>query len=267
MRTREIVALVAVLFAALSVGLITNPASFGENLLASICDLVLGIFIALYLINRVMNRERHGRWQRVRMLSYRSIASQCELIYFAFMGESGRALGSRRATSDCEDGPTEPLPLSRSFHLLAEEITARSQELATPNTIVFDPALAREYPHAASYAEGQGGVTRVSTRRGAEDLRREELQASSSQFLLANVSPHFENLAVGVFPRILELDEESELVSSFIEVESAYRDWSSNVATIEGDWGMPEKFGWDAAAQFCDGMSTMLRLIEASKFP
>lgn len=85
MRRKEIYLLSAVLLAVLSTGFIADFASFVENVLASAADLIVGIFIAFYLIDRISRRERMRKWEHVKMLSYHSIDAVCERIMFIFL--------------------------------------------------------------------------------------------------------------------------------------------------------------------------------------
>jgi hypothetical protein len=236
-RAREAFILLGILLVAIAAGLITNPGSFGEDLTASICDLVLGIFITLFILDRITQRERHEKWQRVRKLSYRSIESQCDSILFAF-------IDCPSVTFDLHttDESRLPRPLDDVFRSLAEELAAIAHNLADPNEELSPIAWPKSIDGAS-----------VS----------EQMHVASSQYLLDFVTPKFENLSLNVLPRIIELGEDDELIAAFIEVESAYRDWSGNVEVIEGGWGMPDEYAWNAAAKFCNSISSMLRIVIA----
>jgi hypothetical protein len=126
--------------------------------------------------------------------------------------------------------------------------------------IVVDPKL--RDPRFGAYAqEWRDGHWVVPSEEIAQQLREGQLHTISSQYLISAVEPHFEKLSLNIFPRILELDEQAELISAFIRVESAFRDWNSNVDTIEEDWGMPERYAWKAAAEFCAQIGEMLKII------
>lgn len=206
MRRREIYILSAILGCILILGFVINSESFAESLLSSAADLIVGVFIAFYLIDRISRRERTLKWEHVKMLSYHSIEATCDLIMTAFLIDSGIRWDATAITSDRKI-------LYETFLDLGEEISRRSDE-----------------------------------------------SSNSSYALLSAVRPYFEKLSLSIFPRILELDEQTELISSFIDVDSAYQEWSTNVDTIEGDWGMPEHFAWEAAAKFCTRIGAMLKI-------
>lgn len=212
MRRREIYILSAILGCVLILGFVINFESFAENMLSSAADLIVGIFIAFYLIDRISRRERARKWEHVKILSYHSIEATCDLIMFTFMTESGVIWDTSPYAPETTTSP-ERKTLYENFLDLGEEISTRSDE-----------------------------------------------RSDSSYRLLAAVRPYFEKLSLSIFPRVLELDEQTELISSLIDVDSAYQEWDANVDTIEGDWGMPESFAWKAAAKFCTRIGEMLKI-------
>lgn len=263
MKRTEILGLLAILAAIISLGFAINAASFAENGLASVAGLIAGIFVAFYLIDRISRRERQRRWERVKKLSYRSIESMCDRIMFAFLTESGVTWQTERRTLDSLDPSSsrdESESQYESFLHFSTEIDERGEALYTGNPIVVDPRL-RVTGFEGSVSETRNGITRVSDERHARDLREEQLHIASSQQLLRAVIPHFEKLSLAIFPRIFELDEQEDLISGFIQVESAYHKWEETVDIIEGSWGMPESYAWGAVAEFCEKIAMMLRII------
>jgi hypothetical protein len=261
MRLREMGILIAILAAILILGFTVNVGSFADNLLASAADIIVGIFIAFYLIDWISRREKTRRWERVKILTYHSIESSCDRIMFAFQTETDISWEANPYTQEAMDAP-EQNPQYKSFLKLGEEVARRVDELSHMNPIVVDPQMRHSnLPGHISVSETREGVTIVPDKRHADQLRHEQLHGISSQYLLRAVTPHFEKLSLNIFPRIFELGEQEELASSFIAAESAFQDWETNVDTIEGDWGMPEHYAWDAAAQFCTRIGEMLKVI------
>src|SRR5215469_6114315 len=93
MRKREIYLLTAILAGILALGFTVNVGSFADNVLASAADIIVGVFIAFYLIDRISRRERARKWERVKLLTYHSIESVCDLIMFTFQTETSIGMG------------------------------------------------------------------------------------------------------------------------------------------------------------------------------
>jgi hypothetical protein len=261
MRKSEIYLLAGTLIGILALGFFVNVGSFGQNLLASAADIIVGIFIAFYLIDRISLRERARKWERVKHLTYRSIESASDLIMFTFRTQTYVGLGMNAETA-------KPSPSSKQRYLyehflqLSEVIRNELDEPLNNQIIVVDP---QRFKHSSSsrysVSEMRGRVTYVPSERDARQIREENLHKHSSSYLLRSVRPDFEKLSFHIFPRIFELDEQEELISSLIEVEAAFQEWESTVDTIEGDWGMPDQFAWDAVAGFCKEMGKLLKVI------
>jgi hypothetical protein len=271
MHRREICLLTVILIGILALGFTVTMGSFADNLLASAADVIVGIFIALYLVDRISRRERACKWERVKLLTYHSIESACDLMIFTFqtMTSSGMdmSLNETKKYVETKKGPDgaratsspRPRPQYKAFLELSEKI---GNELDSPldvRPIVVDPQL------RGGNSETRGGVTYVSDEEHASRLRDTQMHVLSSQYLLSEITPSFEKLSFHIFPRIFELDEQEGLISSLIEVEAAFQEWENNVDAIEGDWGMPEEFAWKAAAQFCDRIGEMLKIIYLSE--
>jgi hypothetical protein len=258
MRKREIGLLLAILASLLAVGFTVNVGSFADNILASAADIVVGIFIAFYLIDRISRRERARKWERVKALTYRAIESACDLIMFTFRTETSTGMGK-----DLEFVKASPSSKQRlqyeAFLELAKEIRNELDKPFAAPPIVVDPRLREQYP--APVSESRDGVIYVADERHARKYREEQQHKISSQHLLSLVTANFEKLSFHIFPRIFELDEQEELITSLIEVESAFQEWESIVDTIEGDWGMPDEYAWSAVGQFCQRIGEMLRVI------
>jgi hypothetical protein len=258
-RRQEIIILLFLLAAILSAGFIANAGSFASNALASAADLIVGIFIAFYLVDRISRRERAVKWQKVKDLSYRAVEATCDLMMFAFDTTPPTSVRLRPS-----DGKPKPQSQTRyeSFLALGGQIILNIEELYRTDPIVVDPSLREpDLPKDVTVEVFRDGVLKVSNERRAAERHRAQLHEVSSQTLIMEVTPHFEKLSLYIFPRILELDENQELISSFLEVESAYRDWTSAVDTIEGDWGLPEEYAWRAVAVFCEKVGEMLKII------
>ena len=148
-----------------------------------------------------------------------------------------------------------PRPWYETFLELSEKIGKELDNPLDVDPVVVDPRL------RGGNSEIRDGVTYASDEEHARRLRDTQMHVLSSQHLLSEIRPDFEKLSFHIFPRIFELDEQEELISSLIEVEAAFQAWESNVDTIEGDWGMPDEFAWDAAAQFCGRIGEMLKII------
>jgi hypothetical protein len=252
---RELSSLLAILASVLIAGFTISPLSFGENILSSVADLIVGILIAFYLIDRISRREKSRRWQRIERLSYRSIESTCELIKWAIITDCVIPL-----SSDSDISATR-IPQYIQFLDLAKQIGRDADKLSTGDQIIVDPRV-QTPGQAGSVASSVNGITRASDERLARILSDQQSHRISSQQLLCTVKPYFDNLSLTIFPRIFELGEETELIASCIEVEAAYQEWISTVDTIEGDWGMPENYAWEAVAELCTRLSNMLRVIE-----
>jgi hypothetical protein len=243
-----------------STGFAVDAKSFASNALASAADVIASVFIALYLVDRISRRERRQKWQRVKKLSYHSIEAICDLIMFAFSTAPGCA--ALASSPNSETATPEQKPQYVMFSDLGKKIMQEINGLCHMDPIVVDPTIKDlGLGPNISVEHWKDGVITVSDEKRASERYQEMVHEISSQILLAEVAPHLEKLSINVFPRILELDENAELISSFIETESAFQDWSSNVDTIEGDWGMPEEFAWEAAAKFCENVSIMLKVI------
>lgn len=250
----------ALLVIFIGAGFAIDAKSFVSNALASAADVIVSVFIAFYLVDRISRRERLMKWEKVKSLSYRAIESTCDLIMFTF--QIGPPLLATPTASQEESTPPRQKPLYERFLNLAEEITQRTPELSGMETIVFDSSIREPgWPQSTSFERREDGIITVSDEEAASSRREQMMHDISSQNLISRIGPDFEKLSLSIFPRILELDEETELITSFMEVESAYQVWLSNVDLIEGDWGMPEEFAWEAAAKFCEKMSTMLKII------
>ena len=148
-----------------------------------------------------------------------------------------------------------PRPWYETFLELSEKIGKELDNPLDVDPVVVDPRLRGEIQKYAT------GLLYASDEEHARRLRDTQMHVLSSQHLLSEIRPDFEKLSFHIFPRIFELDEQEELISSLIEVEAAFQAWESNVDTIEGDWGMPDEFAWDAAAQFCGRIGEMLKII------
>jgi len=238
-------------------GFTVNVGSFADNLLASAADIIVGIFIAFYLVDYVSRREKSRKWDRVKTLTYKSIESVCERIMFALITETR---SSAKSAPYAQGQPEHPW--YENFYKLSEAISNNINELTHVDTIVIDHKIRKAHlPSEILVAHSQHGVTVASNEAFAKQLHDEALHRASSQYLLLEVTPHIEKLSLNILPRILELGEQEDLVSSFIDVESAFQDWETNVEMIEGDWGMPEDFAWQAVAQFCAQMGEMLKIV------
>ena len=267
MRKREVCLLAAILIGILALGFTVTMGSFGDNLLASAADVIVGIFIAFYLVDRISRRERARKWERVKLLTYHSIESACDLMMFTFRTMTGSGMGMNLEeaktyleTKNDSDGAratpsSRPRPQYKTFLELSEKIGKELDNPLDVRPIVVDPQL------RGGNSETRDGVTYVSDEQHAKRLRDTQMHVLSSQYLLSEIGPAFEKLSFHIFPRIFELDEQEELISSLIEVEAAFQEWESNVDTIEGDWGMPDEFAWEAAAQFCGRIGEMLKII------
>jgi hypothetical protein len=262
MRKREILLLLAILAGILAVGFAVNVGSFADNILASGADVIVGIFIALFLVDRIARRERARKWERVKALTYHSIESVCDLIMFTFLTETSTGMGKDLELAKALL-PSKQKPPYEAFLELGEDIGNELDKPFSAPPIVVDPRLRERYPVPLS--ETRDGVIYVADEQHARQYRDERQHKISSQCLLSSVSPNFEKLSFHIFPRIFELDEQEELITSLIEVESAFQEWESTVDTIEGDWGMPDEYAWRAVAQFCQRVREMLRVIYLTK--
>jgi hypothetical protein len=257
MRRTEIYILAGVLTLILTLGLTTNLESFADNMLASSADLILSVFVAFYIVDRITRRERKLKWQRVKALCYRSIESIADLIMFALETYPGIDMRPAPSASHRKERGEPTRLLHQAFLSLAEEITRNVDDICTGDYIVVDPT---SIPGRAS-AMMKGRTTTVRSQEYADRLREEQQHRVSSATLLSAVQEHFEKLSLYIFPRIMELDEQEDLVASFMDVESAYQEWTSTVDIIEGDWGMPEQYAWGAVAEFCARMGAMLKIV------
>ena len=87
--TKEKYVVAAILIGILVLGFTVTMGSFADNLLASAADVIVGIFIVLYLVDRISRRERARKWERVKLLTYHSIESACDLMMFTFRTMTG----------------------------------------------------------------------------------------------------------------------------------------------------------------------------------
>lgn len=261
MRKREISLLLAILASILAVGFTLNIGSFADNILASGADIIVGIFIAFFLIDRISRRERARKWERVKALTYHSIESVCDLIMFTFLTETSTGMEICLEAAKTSP-PTKQRPQYEAFLKLGNKIRNELDKPSTAPSIIVDTRLRERYP--VPHLEMRDGAIYVPDEQRAGQYR-EQLHKISSQLLLSAVSPNFEKLSFHIFPRIFELDEQEELITSLIELESAFQEWESIVDTIEGGWGMPDEYAWEAVGQFCQRIGEMLRVIHITE--
>jgi hypothetical protein len=228
MRKREAYILGGVIVLAIVAGSLLGVKSFAQNILSSVADLGIGIFIAFYLVDRISSRERRARWQHVRAITYDSIEAICGEMAFQFQID----LMTDQWESSPDDRPPIEKELYENFNDLKHGIIARITEISK--------------------------VSEVTS--GYGEFYQYELSRASSQNLYGSLAPMTEQLFLYSFPRILELDEAPNLIQAFIAVENTYREWASTIDLIEG-WGAPEEFAWEQVAAFCGDVSNLLKAI------
>lgn len=258
---REIYALIGVIGTVLSLGLILDAKSFATNLLASFVDIGIGVFVAFYLVDRITKRERRMKWARVRDITYDSVEAICHRIGDEIERELSicRPVVSQKPSP--KEGPGEQRALHQFFFDYETEITRATEQLGKAEiTVVVDESIK---PASEAYDPGSPFV-RAANQDIADQINDRMLNRASSRELYESVAPYTEQLFLHIYPRIIELDEDTELVRALIAIDSIYLQWSSTIELIE-EWGAPEEFAWGDAASFCGCIGTMLKAIHAAR--
>ena len=278
MRKNEVCALAVIIGLALVVGLFLGPKAFAQNLLSSTVDIGVSIFIALYLIDRISQRERKRKWSRVRDVTYDSVESICGLIgdeleRVLSIGRpirrsprpDGRPLGSLRA-AEMRAGELNKQRFSYEYFEDHEtEILRRIEELSKIERVVeVDESLQEMAGGPSEIWEGDGLTVRAATEEFAAKAYERMLNEASSRELYDAIIPYVQQLTLHIYPRVIELDEDAELTRALIALDSSHMDWSSTVDLVE-EWGAPEKFAWESAAHFCGCAAAMLRIMHQAR--
>ena len=108
MHKREICLLAAILIGILVLGFTVTMGSFADNLLASAADVIVGIFIVLYLVDRISRRERARKLgaRRATYISFYRIGLRSNDVHFSNYDGcgNGHELGRCKDASGDKEG-------------------------------------------------------------------------------------------------------------------------------------------------------------------
>jgi hypothetical protein len=86
---------------------------------------------------------------------------------------------------------------------------------------------------------------------------KQELAPLSSGGFHEHITPHIYQLRDVLTPRVLELNDDPNLVEALMEIETAERTWMYHLG-LENRFGASEEFGWESSAGFLDSCSKVV---------
>jgi hypothetical protein len=107
--------------------------------------------------------------------------------------------------------------------------------------------------------EAAQGLARISKHVLGQ---KEELVPLSSRDFHEHISPHIHQLRDVLTPRVLELNDDPNLVEVLMDVETAERSWIYHLG-LENRFGAPEEFGWESSAGFLEACSKVVAQLSA----
>lgn len=204
------------------IGFGIDAPGFGSNLLAGVVDLAVGVIVAVFLADYLVEARSRARWKQVEAASVGAIADRLQtlrliVVELVFL------------PSDAHDSIMGEPHLARALELIAKAIRENRAALASGSANFNFP--------------------------GQVDYR-------SSQPVLSEVQPETRYIRESLTPRILMLAADSRLVELLVDLETRERVWTEGVRLVVDDWQYPEEYAWEHAADFYDSASRLAGHIE-----
>jgi hypothetical protein len=222
---------------AIAVGLVLDAAAFAGNLTAEFVGVVVSVAVALTLVERLLERERSRRWERVRTLTSRSIGREIHVIALAYYdamppgsvpGDFTTSLHTRLPTPES----------TRCMREIADYARAHAPALAKPRLAIgwpFEPG-------------GRLGLGR-------------SFDSSTSRELWGAVAPHIQHLQDVLTPRVIELADDPELAEHLASIESDAQHWLGWIEAYER-WGKAGEEAWRFAADLLDAAAAAVERLD-----
>lgn len=257
--TRRLLAGLALTFVASCVlGVALDAEGFVVNMAATGAGTAAGVVIAVWLVQRLIERERAKQWALVSNQLKRSIIGIASDVAFRTYLEVNPANVDLKALNDDPSHEAwRPGALSQALRQLSDDVRQRADELGEPSlpTIVI---RGLDGSHDV-FHEGSSYVVEVPTREAAARRRRSYYRSASTATLLKAVHADLSQLRDVLLPRLLQLGADPALASALGDVEGAERRWRWAVEVVEDDWGGLESDAWKAAADLLQALATVVR--------
>lgn len=230
--------------ASIVIGLLWDPVSFSQNMLAEVAGTLISILTAALIVDALLKRERDRQTRGIRRalnFTTRTFLQDFAHACYAYFALLPPYLLPAKAKIEPYD----------SVSRIAEWVTTNFGTLTQTEKPVFPRAVIvrkmigdhayRTYGNHEPllYVPHQQVITRLRN-----EFDRASLDLSSSLALYSHLEPLLHRLSGEIIPRALQIADDPSDVEQLINAEKHWSMWQQSMDLVNDDWGAPPEFPW-----------------------